>query len=245
MNNTTANNTDTTTTTYCDQQGSRDRRAWALLIATEATPLGEATRKVEVFKGSSIPGKVAVVASRYHKNGKWSNTTYQLVLAPGVRFLSGLMGWNNGSFYEGLSSATGMQLHSWADVANALGVTVPEAMAFMKEFAPRSARHFDEIDAALVSLDEADGADDASADIAELAISFGNPTNRAIREGYWSRPISIVDKEGVEIDTIPAPDYNTSTTGKVRVLEVVRSPGYHGGYVSLRVAAPEGSSWTL
>jgi hypothetical protein len=40
--------------------------------------------KLEVFQGKSIPGKVVVTGSHYKKNGKWSGTTYQLVVGKGT-----------------------------------------------------------------------------------------------------------------------------------------------------------------
>jgi len=51
---------------------------------------------VRVFEGKSVPGKVAVKSSRYHKNGKWSGTDYVLVAADRVAlvdFCTPFEGW--------------------------------------------------------------------------------------------------------------------------------------------------------
>lgn len=40
--------------------------------------------QVYTFGGSTIPGVCAVTSTAYEKNGKWSNTTYQLELADGA-----------------------------------------------------------------------------------------------------------------------------------------------------------------
>jgi len=75
--------------TWNDQIGKRGRRPWLLLIKDDV---------IHSFEGDSIPGIVAVVGYDYQPNGKWSNTTFRLALAPGVRAISGLNGWNTATF---------------------------------------------------------------------------------------------------------------------------------------------------
>lgn len=40
--------------------------------------------QIHTFSGGAIPGVVAVLATKYEKNGNWSNTTFDLELAPGA-----------------------------------------------------------------------------------------------------------------------------------------------------------------
>jgi hypothetical protein len=215
-----------------DRQGSRDRQAWALIVTAEGTVLP--------FTGEPIPGIVAVAGSDYHKDGKWSSTTYRLELAAGCRFVSGYNGWETGRFTEGLLSAVGRSepIDRWADVANALGVTLAQAQAFLRAWRPKAAAVLDEVEAALEAVDDA--APETGA--APVAISFGSPTNRSIREGFWEWPVRVLDADGAEVGRLtPADGWGSPTvTGPVRVLASEHASGMHGGYWSLRVAVPEG-----
>ena len=77
----------------------------------------------------------------------------------------------------------------------------------------------------------------------------GSPTNRAIDDGFWEWPIAIADDTGahrgyvrpVKVDYtttyVPDPDLTA-----VVVVEVIHSSGYHGGYMTVRLAMPAG--WT-
>lgn len=40
--------------------------------------------KIHTFKGGHIPGVVAVMATTFEKNGKWSNATYDLQMPDGA-----------------------------------------------------------------------------------------------------------------------------------------------------------------
>ena len=57
---------------------------------------------------------------------------------------------------EGLRSSVGFKtpIDTWADVANALGVSVPSAMEFLKGWRPKAAQALDDVDAQLTALDE-------------------------------------------------------------------------------------------
>jgi len=57
-------------TTWCDKQGSRDRQSVAALVTSD----GEVIK----FKGESIPKVCAVAVISRSKNGKWSNSTYEI-----------------------------------------------------------------------------------------------------------------------------------------------------------------------
>lgn len=132
--------------TYSDKMGSRSRSPWAIVVGP-----GD---ELELFKGKSIPGKVAVVGEDYTKAGKWSHTTYRLVLAASVRFLSGHTGWGTGTFTEGLRAATGKPTDRWHEVASALGVSLPVAQEFLRNWRPKAAEKLDQVEADLASLDE-------------------------------------------------------------------------------------------
>lgn len=231
------NNTSPSTITWSDKMGSRSRRAWLLLIKGE---------EIKDFKGGTIPGIVVVRGTDYSKNGKWSHTTFRLELAQGVRAISGLDGWETGRFVEGLRSAVsfGQAIDTWADVANAMGVSVPSAMAFLKEWRPKAAEALDQVDVELEALDAA-VSKDAVVDTETVVVSFGGPTNRAIADGFWKNPKSITGHGGelrlvdVEKGWIKENIQVVGMSGAV--LSATHASGYHGGYVSVTVAVVPGS----
>ena len=137
--------TQTHEVTYCDKQGSRDREAWAIVIS----PLGE----IHAFTGNNIPGLVIVLGHDYHKNGKWSNTTYRLKVAPGARFISGLMGWETGGWTEGLASALKCKRpDTWQEFATALGVPRDAVRNFLLMWRPKMAERLDKLEADLAAF---------------------------------------------------------------------------------------------
>lgn len=199
--------------------------------------------KVYPFKGEGIPGVVAIRGTSYRKNGKWSSTTYRLEVASGVRHICGKDGWETGRFAEGLASvAKGGPIDLWVEMANALGVTVPAAQEFLRVWRPRAAAVIDAAEAAIEELDEA--VETVSDGTAETSVSFGSPTNRVMRAGFWNWPVT-VSLNGETVGSVkPSEDKGWSSPlveGLVRVIESVHSPGYHGGSVSLRLAVPEGA----
>ena len=134
---------DTWTITYSDKQGNRDRVAFLIFIKDEV---------LIPFDGVSIPKVCAIVAETFSKNGKWSNTTYRLALAAGVTSIQGHAGWNTGLMTEGVAAVTNLPADSWSQLADALGVTMESAQAWIRKSAPRSASTLDERDAALKAL---------------------------------------------------------------------------------------------
>lgn len=56
-----------------------------------------------LFTGSSISGLCVVTSSEYEKNGKWSNTTYKLTLAAGVKMSVVAEGFESGMYSSDLS----------------------------------------------------------------------------------------------------------------------------------------------
>ncbi len=216
-----------------DGDGSRGRGPWLLLIKGE-----EITR----FAGETIPGLVVVRGSDYEKNGKWSNTTYRLEIATGVRTISGRDGWETGRFVEGLRSATGCgkPVDTWGDVAMALGVSVPSAMQFLRSWRPKAAERLDEVDAQLEALDLAAEAAGVVADNETVVVSFGGPSRRAMAEGFWESPKAIIQYPGAQLVLLDSSkgwvEGNIGIDGAVgTVTAVVHASGYHGGYVSVTI----------
>jgi len=223
---------------WSDKRGPRGRYPWLLFVDRNGT--------VHWFRGYSIPGIAAVVGHDYEKAGIWSGSTYRLEVAPGVRAIAGRDGWETGSFREGLARAAGRaHCDRWVDVADALGVTISEAQAFLRDFAPSEAVELDQVEADLETVDGAAGPDGAEI----VAVSFGGPTNRQIDAGYWASPVVVRDATGREVARVyPDPEVGWDRPvpeGQVRVLASERSRGYHGGYVSLRLAVPAGCSARL
>lgn len=227
------------TMTWSNEMGSRGRKAWMLVIKEE---------NVTTFAGDSIPGMIVVRGTDYRKNGKWSHTTYRLELAPGVRAVSGRDGWETGKFVEGLRSAVSGSgpIDTWADVANALGVSVPSAMKFLRDWRPKAAEALDEVDAKLTALDEAADAAEAKADTETVVVSFGSPTRRQREAGFWQSPKGIPG-HAAEIRLIDTSKgweaTNIAIHGMVgTVISATHSSGHGGGYVSVTVAVVPGTA---
>lgn len=220
---------------WSDGIGSRGRNPFLLFVRGD---------EVIVFRGQNIPGVVVVRGTDYTKSGKWSHTTYRLELANDVRVISGQDGWETGRFVEGLGSAVGCKTpDTWADTAKALGVSVPSAMEFLRSWRPKAAEKLDEVEQSLADLEEASSQQETDSVI--VTVSFGSPTNRAIREGYWESPKGI-------------PGYNAEIRLKDReqgwaegnievvgisgtILSVKHSAGMHGGYYAVSVAVVPGT----
>jgi len=231
--------------TYSDQLGSRSRRPFLLFV----TGKGEVVR----FRGESLPGVAVVVGTDYSRNGKWSATTYRLEVAEGVRAISGREGWETGRFTEGLRTAVNFDqpIDRWEDVASSLGVTVAEAMRLLREWRPKESADLDAVEERLAALDDA--ADESGHETEIISVSFGAPTRRRMREGFWEWPVRIIrvedpsdpfSEEIEEVGRVEAdPDkgwYEPVASGLVTVVSVERSSGHHGGYVSMRLSVPAG-----
>lgn len=116
------------TFSYNDGQGSRDRLPKLLLFARNF---------VVEFHGFDIPNMCTVVGEQYTKSGKWSNTTYDIVLADGVHFASLRQDWDSGCFINNLTSPKAMM-----DDLKLEGVMVAEGKRFIQTFMKNSwAKH--------------------------------------------------------------------------------------------------------
>lgn len=56
------------------------------------------------FQGKAIPGVVAIKSESYTKNGKWSNTSYSLVVAAGWKISPITQSWGLGYYVDDVSS---------------------------------------------------------------------------------------------------------------------------------------------
>jgi hypothetical protein len=209
---------------YSNKLAPRRRGAWAIIIGP-----GD---ELELFSGTSVPGKVAVVGRDYKKCGIWSHHIYRLEIAEGVRFIPGHMGFETGTFVEGLRDATGKPADRWHEVAEALGVTLPVAQEFLRAWLPETAKRLDQVEADLASIDEA-----SPVGAAVISVSYGGPTRKQRECGFWEWPVRILDEDGEEVGRVSP---GGEPSGEVRVLKREAISGYGGGYVSLLLAVPEG-----
>lgn len=226
---------ETKTFQWNNQIGHRSRRAWLLLVDPR-------TDRMYVFEGKNIPGVIAITGTDYEKAGKWSHTTFRLESPAHIRHIAGHDGWETDKFTEGLKATTDFPrpIDRWIDVADALGVTLPEVQRFLREWRPREADRLDEVEAALGDMVEAE--DELGNDTEIIVINFGSPTNRQIRDGFWDWPVivSMGDDEIARLTRDPETGQYI-TQGRVEIISQTHSSGYHGGYISLRLAVPAGA----
>jgi hypothetical protein len=145
--------------TWSDQIGSRGRAAWLLIRVGDA---------IVPFQGKPIHGTLAIVRERYTKQGKWSHTTYDLRTSSLVdEVIPGKSGWDTGTFAEGLAAARGIAdtPATWAEMASALGVSVPAAQRFLRSWRPKAAERIDKTEAEIAAVATAP---EAAAEIVNL-----------------------------------------------------------------------------
>lgn len=140
----------TKTIQYTDGLHPRSRAAWLLFIPADGSA-------VIPFKGASVPKVAAASVAGRKQNGKWSSVTYAITLAPGVRTIEGVDGWETGTFTEGLLTArthvhNGAMPTTWTAVADLLGVTVEVAQAFLRSWRPKGAARIDAAEAETAAL---------------------------------------------------------------------------------------------
>ena len=224
---------------WSDQLGPRSRKAWLLFV------LGDGD-EVLPFNGETIPGVVVVQDNIYEKEGKWSKTIFTLRVAEGVRPIAGRDGWDTGRFAEGIATAVGTAIPTtWPELSEALGVSVPSAMEFLRAWRPGAATRLDKVESELAELEEASAASSAE-DTAMVTVSFGSPTNREIRDGYWESPKPIPGYDGAEIRLLdPEAGWSEGNLEVVgitgSVLSVRHSAGTRGGYYAVTVAVLPGT----
>lgn len=220
---------------WSDGIGHRSRASWLLFVDAKRD-------RITRFVGASIDGVVAVVGTSFKRDGKWSHTTYRLLVADGIRVIDGRDGWETGRFVEGLQSAVSASapIDRWPSVAEALGVSVPCAMEFLRSWRPKAAEALDEVDARLEQFEEATDAAAAS-EVETVVVSFGSPTRRQREEGFWHTPKAIPGTDEGEVALIASDGGwvagNVAVHGVSGIVTDVRqSGGYGGGYVAVTVA---------
>ena len=214
---------------WSDQLGSRRRSPWLLFIKGD---------DIIPFKGQSIKGVVVVKGTDYTKQGDWSHTDYRLKIAGnGIRVITGKNGWETGRFTEGLGSAVGCKTpDTWAETAKALGVSVPSAMKFVKSHYPSDGQKLDKVEQELMALEEEPG----QKELAIIVVSFGAPTNKDVRDGYWQSPRGIPGYDGAIRLINPNNGWvkeNIEVVGiSGTILDVKWASGRNGGYYAVSVA---------
>lgn len=184
------------------------------------------------FEGNNIDGICAIASTDYRKNGKWSNTDYDITLAPGVkdiRFLSPLHGvW-------------GSEFKNWGEMASQLGIAVQTIQEIIRKEYPTTAKRLDDLEKFAMDIENSTG------ELTEtVIISFGSPTNRAIREGFWATPKGNVTSTGIKVIVAPSENENGLCWSKPilvepsngKILTSYSTPGHHGGYITVEVAVP-------
>jgi hypothetical protein len=182
--------------------------------------------QIAKFEGSNIAGFCAIAREKFTKNGNFSNTTFDLILAPGVRplyFLSPLHGtWCD-------------TLGSWAEVAQELGLPVEVAQQIIREEYPPTASRLDEVEKFVASLGQ-------DAEVEKVVVTFGSPTRRQSREGYWSQPKFGKTTDGRRVVVQPGPkgwgEAVAVEPEGARVVGCRHSPAMHGGIWSIEIMIP-------
>lgn len=220
---------------WSDGLAPRSRRPWLLFIRED---------DVIPFEGRNITGVAAIRGTDFKANGKWSYTMYRLRLADGIRHIAGHSGWETGRFVEGLGAATHKSTpDTWAEVAAALGVSVPSAMEFLRTWRPKAAEKLDETERTLSDLEESE-ARDKDAAVSKVTVSFGAPTAQQERCGFWESPKPIPGFKA-EIRLIGKGGWSEGNIRVVgmsgTVLDARHSSGMHGGYCAVIVAVMPGT----
>lgn len=107
-----------------DKQGNRDRRAYCVLADGEG--------RLHNFTGSPIEGVCKSRELESTRDGKWSNSTYQIRLLAGSR-----VAWSGHEDFN-TRRITG-PAQTWAELAAAWGVPEAEARAFLPGLHKKSA----------------------------------------------------------------------------------------------------------
>lgn len=187
--------------------------------------------EVMKFTGSNIFGFCAIAKSKFEKNGKWSNNTYQIDLGPGVRALH---------FVSPMHGVWGDNLGSWGEVAEKLGLPVDVAQTIIRSEYKGTAERLDKLEEFALSV-ESQGATTET-----VVISFGSPTNRSIADGYWEKSKSSEASDGRIVTVEPGKnEYGADWSNPfvvvpegAKVLSSHHKPGMHGGYWTIEVVVP-------
>lgn len=200
--------------TFCDEIGSCDAPIYLAFIVDG---------KIIPFNGHSIDKICEISSSKYKKNGKWSNTTYDLLIADNVGIFEYRRPMHNQSFFD---------IHCWDELLSFIinnthtYVDMNELQLYIHTTFPKVGLRLDNIEQKIPELmvDE------------KIVFTFGSPSNKSIQNGFWTNPkeipnhngsVSLIDPEkGWIKENIEIPD-------DLYLLSVNRQSGYHGGYVTI------------
>jgi hypothetical protein len=183
------------------------------------------------FTGKGIEGICVVLTEEYDKNGKWSNTTYRLELAVGVRPYV-MMARLHGSW--------GDDLGSWGEVCSELSLPVDEAQRLVRGLYPRTAKRLDSVEEFALAQEELGLSSE------EVVISFGSPTNKSYANGFWEEPKSAYLADGETLVTVaPHPEREWAeptcmSHPGAQIVGTDHRPGRNGGFRTVTVAVPIG-----
>lgn len=118
-------------TTWNDRQGSRDRRAWCVLVTADGN--------VHRFMGSSIPGVCYAAEIDHTRDGKWSNSTWEITHAETTAVVSWMEDWGTGQVFPQVSWEAG---YFWL-AGQAPTLTREGFEAFIRAHCPRHAERWD------------------------------------------------------------------------------------------------------
>jgi hypothetical protein len=182
------------------------------------------------FEGSSIPGFCAVNTANYVKNGKWSNTSYSIVLPPGVK------SWYMCSPMHGIY---GENYGTWGEMVADLNMPYEVVKAVIEIEYKRTAKRLNELEEFVMGLEE-------GVETETVVISFGSPTNRQISEGWWETPKTGYTSTNQEVEITPGEngwkDCFVSSHNGAKVSDVSHRPGMHGGYYTVTVEFPSSAT---
>jgi hypothetical protein len=132
---------------YNDKLGSRSRKVNLYLVHDG---------KISIFTGQNMPGIVAILRQKYTKDGKWSNTSYELLLKEGVIPVVVRQGWDSGTWAEGMGEHHPSRKYGtwedWFEAWSVYGVGAVEAERFCRGSLERAAISFDAVRQAVASL---------------------------------------------------------------------------------------------
>ncbi|MBI4356494.1 MAG: hypothetical protein HY559_01255 [Gammaproteobacteria bacterium] len=177
------------------------------------------------FQGENIPGILVVKSSKYQKNGKWSNTTYQLEIADGVGVWEATSQMHQG-YWDAIASWEEAQAHVIAQGGHF--VSVEEVKRVVLATWEKAAARFDTTAEALAKM--------TVAPTEPKSFTFGSPTNRAIENGYWESP---KEHDGVSFKLVdPTKGWTTGNViadkPGIVVTNVTHRSGMHGGYYTIQ-----------
>ena len=171
--------------------------------------------QVHTFVGSAIAGVVAVTNTEYQKNGKWSNTTYDLELAEGA-IPCYLLAPMHGQVWP-----ENDRLVAYERFMREFEVTLSfEAFdaALLRDF-PKGHARMIEGEKALESLDASGTGETELVEITTSQSARRNPHS----------DINVVTPDGRSWVVAHEAEKGTEIAGVCKLVDVKSSPGYHGG----------------